>query len=118
MKRYVLALDLDNDPARIAEYERYHREVWPEVLDSIRASGIRNMQIYRFADRLVMVIETADDFSFERKAALDAVNEKVQDWERLMWKFQRSLPGSARGEKWRLMDKIFELGPHENEDMP
>ena len=55
----------------------------------------------------MMIIETADSFSFESKSAADAQNQKVIEWEKLMWKYQQALPGSREGEKWRVMDKIF-----------
>ncbi|HVV53870.1 MAG TPA: L-rhamnose mutarotase [Mucilaginibacter sp.] len=110
MKRYGLALDLKDDPTLIAEYEEYHRAVWPEIKKSILDSGITNMEIYRFGNRLFMVMETDDSFTFDRKAAMDAANAKVQEWEQLMWKFQQPVPGSKPGEKWVLMDKIFGLG--------
>jgi len=32
MKRYVLTLDLKDDPRAIAEYKAHHRAVWPEVV--------------------------------------------------------------------------------------
>jgi len=109
MKRYCLALDLYNDEKLIAEYEAYHRNVWPEIKKSITGAGIVNMEIYRTGNRLFMIMETSDNFSFERKAAMDNDNPKVQEWEQLMWKFQSSLPWAKEGEKWILMDKIFEL---------
>src|SRR5215475_12253154 len=109
MKRYCLALDLKNDPTLIAEYEEHHKRIWPEILQSITAAGILQMEIYRVNNRLFMVMETNEDFSFETKGAMDAVNKKVQEWEELMWKYQQALPGSMAGEKWRLMDKIFSL---------
>ena len=109
MKRYCLALDLKNDPKLIAEYEEHHKRVWPEILKSIRSAGIQQMEIYRVNNRLFMVMETNDDFSFERKGSMDAENKKVQEWEELMWKYQQALPGSMAWEKWRLMDKIFSL---------
>lgn len=109
MKRYCLALDLKNDPQLIAEYEAYHRDVWPEIKQSILDSGITNMEIYRLGNRLFMIMETDDTFSFDRKSAMDASNPKVQKWEQLMWKFQQPVPGSKPGEKWVLMDKIFSL---------
>ena len=109
MKRYCLALDLKDDPALIAEYEAYHREVWPEILQSIRDSGILHLEIYRVSNRLFMILEAEDDFSFERKSALDAANSRVQQWETLMWEYQQALPGSIPGEKWRLMNLIFAL---------
>ena len=66
-KRYCLALDLQNDPALIAEYKRYHEKIWPEITESIRSSGILHMEIYHVADRLLMVMDVAEDFSFDKK---------------------------------------------------
>lgn len=109
MKRYCLALDLKDDPRLIAEYEEYHQRIWPEIKESIINSGIRQMEIYRISNRLFMIIEADDLFTFEAKAGLDETNIKVQEWEQLMWKYQQALPGSRPGEKWRLMEKIFSL---------
>ena len=109
MKRYCLALDLKNDPQLIAEYEKYHQEVWPEIRQSISGSGIENMEIYRVMNRLFMIMEVNDTFSAEKKAAADATNPKVQEWEALMWKYQQALPIAKPGEKWIVMDKIFSL---------
>jgi L-rhamnose mutarotase len=111
MKRYALALDLANDPNLIAEYEHWHKKEngWPEIKESINGSGILQMEIFRTGNRLFMLIDTEDDFSFEKKAVLDAKNPKVQEWEQLMGKFQQSLPWAANGEKWTIMNKIFQL---------
>ncbi len=107
-KRYCLALDLKDDDTLIAEYEEYHRKVWPEILKSIKESGIEQMEIYRVGNRLFMIMETNDHFNFEAKAKADAENEKVQQWEKLMWKYQQALTMAKPGEKWMLMKKIFE----------
>lgn len=109
MKRFCLALDLKDDPKLIAEYESYHRAVWPEILQSIRDSGILHMEIYSTGNRLFMIMETRDDFSFDSKSTSDAVNPKVQEWETLMWKYQQALPHANPGEKWKMMDLIFSL---------
>jgi L-rhamnose mutarotase len=109
MKKYVLALDLVDDVELIAEYDNYHKEVWPEIKKSILDSGITNMEIYRFGNRLCMLMETEDSFSFENKIKMDARNFKVQEWENLMWKYQQAIPGAKAGEKWVIMDKIFQL---------
>lgn len=109
MKRYCLALDLKEDTKLITEYDNYHKEVWPEIIESIKNSGINLLDIYRTGNRLFMIIEADEDFSFEKKSAMDNANAKVQEWEKLMWKFQQALPWAKTGEKWILMDKIFEL---------
>jgi len=109
MKRYCLACDLKDYPNLIAEYEKYHEYVWPEIKKSITDSGIHQMEIYRLANRLFMIMETDDIFNFERKASMDANNPIVQQWEELMWKYQQQLPIAKPGEKWILMEKIFDL---------
>jgi len=109
MARYCLTLDLKDDPALIAEYERRHLAIWPEIRDSITNSGITNMEIFRYDNRLFMIMETDESFSFERKTAMDKANPKVQEWEELMWKYQQPLNGVAEGVKWVLMSKIFQL---------
>lgn len=109
MTRHCFALDLINDATLIAEYEEHHRKVWPEILQSILAAGIEQLEIYRVGNRLFMIMEVSDGFSFDRKSSMDASNPKVQEWETLMWKYQQALPSAKPGEKWLLMEKIFEL---------
>ena len=105
-RRYCLALDLKNDPDLIRQYEEHHKAVWPEIIQSIKDSGIENMEIYRFENRLFMIMEVKDSFSFEKKQLADKTNPKVEEWENLMWKYQQAISG---GGKWMLMNKIFEL---------
>lgn len=109
MKKHCLALDLKDDPDLIATYEEHHRNVWPSVLDSLSNSGITTMEIYRVSNRLFMIIEVKDNFSFAEKAKMDQGNSKVQEWEELMWNYQQALPVAKPGEKWLSMDKIFEF---------
>ncbi|NBB19580.1 L-rhamnose mutarotase [Runella sp. CRIBMP] len=109
MPRYCLALDLKDDPTLIAEYEKYHEKIRPEIAESITSAGITQMEIYRIGNRLFMIMETTDDFSFEEKAAADAANPKVQEWENLMWHYQQALPMAKEGEKWMMMKNIFKL---------
>ncbi|WDF81326.1 L-rhamnose mutarotase [Mucilaginibacter sp. KACC 22773] len=111
MKRHCLALDLKDDPHLIAEYEYWHKAEngWPEVRRSILDAEIMDMQIYRTGNRLFMIMETSENYFAAKKAAMDALNPKVQEWEQLMWKFQQPLPWAKEGEKWVMMDQIFQL---------
>lgn len=109
MRRYCLALDLKDDAALIAEYENKHRAVAPEIKASILGAGVTNMTIYRTGNRMFMIMEVDESFSFERKAAMDAANPLVQEWESLVLNYQQPLPWAKAEEKWVLMDKIFEL---------
>ena len=108
-RQYVLALDLKDDPDLIAAYEQWHTKVWPEIISAIRDAGIEQMEIFRVGNRLMMIMEVGDSFDFAAKAATDANNPTVQEWETLMWNFQQPLPFANNGEKWMLMEKIFSL---------
>jgi L-rhamnose mutarotase len=108
-RRYCLTLDLIDDPQLIAEYRRYHEAVWPEVTDCLRETGIVDMELYLLGTRLIMVLEVDEKFSFENKARIERGNAKVQEWEKLMWKFQRAVPQAKPGEKWALMERVFKL---------
>jgi L-rhamnose mutarotase len=111
MPRYCLALDLQEDPKLIEEYKRYHREVWPEIKQSLYDSGILDMEIYLIQNRLFMIIETQEGFSFEAKAASDEANPKVQEWEALMGRLQKPLPNTDPKSKWRWQraELVFKL---------
>lgn len=107
-KIFHLALDLKDDPQIIAEYEAHHTKVWPEIIQSIKEAGVTRMDIFRFSNRLFMIMETNADFSFDKKTGLDSANPMVQKWEELMSTYQQELPGS-NGNKWQLMHQIFAL---------
>jgi L-rhamnose mutarotase len=108
-RRYCLTLDLKDDPALIAEYKRYHENIWPEIAENIKNSGIEDMEIYLLGTRLFMIMEVSESFSVAAKAKADESNPKVREWESLMWKFQEPLPDAKPGEKWQPMERIFKL---------
>lgn len=110
-KRYCLALDLHNDSKLIEEYKQYHApgKAWPEITESIKSAGILDMQIYCIGNRLFMIMDVGENFSFDSKANSDKNNLKVGAWEDLMWKYQVPLPWAKQGEKWVLMEEIYRL---------
>jgi len=108
-RRFCLTLDLKDDPNLIEEYKWYHQKVWPEIIRSIKESGIEDMEIYLRGTRMFMIMEVNERFSFEAKGKADKTNPKVQEWENLMWKFQKPLADARPGEKWLLMEKVFKL---------
>ena len=70
MQKYTLALDLKDDPKLIEEYKKYHENVWPEIEASIINSGIASMEIYSVSNRLFMIMEVNENFSFDRKTKM------------------------------------------------
>jgi L-rhamnose mutarotase len=111
MKTYCLTLDVCDGPGLMEQYKWYHlpENFWPEVTQVIFSQGILREEIYLAGSRMVMILQTTDDFSLEEKAAADLANPIMRQWETLMWKFQKPLTEARPGEKWVVMEKIFEL---------
>ncbi|SDK10569.1 L-rhamnose mutarotase [Billgrantia gudaonensis] len=108
--RYCLALDLIDDEALIAEYERRHRRIWPEVRDHLLRCGVIDMQIYRLGTRLTMVMEVdAQSFSFAAMAEAERQSPIIQQWEDEMGRYQCPTPWTEENNKWQLMKPIFQL---------
>jgi L-rhamnose mutarotase len=107
--RHVLTTDLRDDPAAIDAYKAHHRQVWPEVLRSLRRAGIREMAIYILGRRLVMIVET--DGVDVRRAFADhlASGPRVAEWEALMRALQQPVSGGSSGEWWAAMEPVFEM---------
>ena len=110
-QRLCFAVDLKDDPELIEEYKHYHGagNGFPEVAAAIREAGIEEMEIYLIANRLFMIMEVNDTFDPVARAEKDATNEKVQLWEKMMWKYQQQLPWAKADEKWLPMEMIFKL---------
>lgn len=109
MPRHCLTLDLKDNETAISEYKRYHVKIWPEVKQSLYDAGIVDMEIYLAGTRLFMIMDVNDKFSLSAKAAADAANAKVQEWEKVMEQFQQELPQSRPGQKWVVMERVFDL---------
>jgi len=110
MPRHVLAVDLKDDPSVIETYLDHHRRVWPEVLRSLRAAGLRGMDIFLLGRRLVMIVETDGSGDYRSLLARHATSDpRVAQWEALMQSLQQPVPGAAPEEWWAEMQPIFRL---------
>ncbi len=108
--RYALALDLVDDEAKIAAYEKAHESIWPEVREHLLAQGVLAMEIYRLGTRMFMVMEVDPAvYSEERMARASLENEAIVRWETLMWTFQAPTPWTPAGQKWVRMRRVFQL---------
>lgn len=109
MQTYLLVCDLKDEPEAIQAYVDCHKSVSPEIIESIRAAGILQMSIYRWRNRLSMILVGDENFSFEKKAKLDSVNPKVQEWEAFLGQYQTNLPGTPPNWRWAITERIFEF---------
>jgi L-rhamnose mutarotase len=104
-RRVVRALDLVDDAALIAAYEAYHapKAVPRDIVRDLRDRGYREMEIWRVADRLVMIAEVEDGYPLPPDPSLQS---SVEAWQRTMGGYQRSI---VDGIKWVDMTRIFAL---------
>ena len=107
MKRYCQTLTLVDNPEMIAKYIEVHKNVWPEIIEGQRKVGILDMQIYRKGRSLFMIMDTVDDFDFERDMARLATLPRQAEWEAYVAQFQGCSPDARSDEKWQLMERIF-----------
>lgn len=107
MKRYCQTLTLVDDPELIAKYVEAHAHVWPEVIQGQREVGILDMQIYRRGRALFMIMDTVDDFDFERDMTRLATLPRQAEWEAYVSQFQGCAADAFSADKWQLMERIF-----------
>lgn len=107
MKRYCQTLTLVDDPEMIQKYVEAHANVWPEIIEGQRKVGILDMQIYRKGRALFMIMDTVDDFDFERDMAHLATLPRQSEWEAYVAQFQGCSADARSDEKWQLMERIF-----------
>ena len=112
--RSVLAVDLKDDAGVVERYTAHHRQVWPEVLASLRRAGIVNMDIYLLGRRLVMVVDTEEQDYRRCIAAHASSHPRVIEWESRMRSLLQAPPGAAPGEWWTAMRPVFSLASPDN----
>jgi len=108
-KRFGLTLLLRDDPAGIAEYRRFHADVWPEVTAELRGVGIERMFIYLLGRRLFQFIETTDAFDPARDLPRLNDNLRYAEWDRVMRTMQEKVDEAGPTDWWAPMDEVFDL---------
>ena len=109
MKRYCQTLELMDDPDMIRRYCDVHKHVWPEIMEGQKEVGILDMQIFRRGTHVFMIMDTVDEFDFERDMVRLAGLPRQAEWEAYVAKAHGTDPSLSSHKKWRLMEKIFEL---------
>ena len=107
MKRYCQTLTLVDNEKSIEQYVEVHKHVWPEIIAGQRQVGILDMQIYRKGRHLFMIMDTVDDFNFERDMARLATLPRQAEWEAYVSRFQGASANARSDEKWQMMERIF-----------
>jgi L-rhamnose mutarotase len=90
-----------------AEYKRYHRAVWPELMAASVEAGIRNYSIFLYDRYLFSYFELPDDITLEDVYARLGPNETCQRWEAMMHQLQEPLPESGEEVWWVTIEEVF-----------
>ncbi len=93
-------------PEHIAEYERIHAEVWPEVLDNIHRHNITNYSIFRHGNLLFAYYEYVGN-DYETDMANLGNDAKNQEWWTVTEPMQQPLDDRASGEWWKTIPEVF-----------
>ena len=111
VKRYVQTLDLRDDPDMITEYRKWHSEEyhWREIREGIREVGILEMEIYILGTRLVMIVNTPEDFDWATAMNRLATLPRQAEWEAFVAKLQGCRADARSYEKWQMMERMFHL---------
>lgn len=104
MQRYASVIGLS--AAHRDEYERLHAAVWPEVLNQIRVSNIRNYSIYRYGELLFSYFEYVGT-DFEADMAKMSADPTTQKWWDVCKPLQSPVADRAEGEWWMAIPEIF-----------
>ena len=95
-------------PYAIEEYERIHKEVWPDVLAALKRSHVENYSIYRYGNLLVSYMEYSGD-DYEADMAKVAADPRTQEWWKVTEPMQNPMPDKLRGEWWHVIPEVFHL---------
>lgn len=78
MSSYAWVLEVR--PGYEAEYKRRHDEIWPEMVETLRAAGIRNYNIFRHGLTLFGYFETDDLAATQSALSASDVNRRWGEW--------------------------------------
>uniref|UniRef100_A0A7V3YEV1 L-rhamnose mutarotase n=1 Tax=Candidatus Caldatribacterium californiense TaxID=1454726 RepID=A0A7V3YEV1_9BACT len=106
MRRFGMIIRLK--PDKVEEYKELHRNVWPEVLKTIKDCHIQNYTIFYKDGYLFSYYEyTGENYEEDmKKMAEDPITQK---WWALCKPCQEPLKTRKEGEWWAEMEEVFHL---------
>ena len=105
MKRVCFMLKVRAE--RLEEYRRRHNQVWPEMLDALRATGWHNYSLFLRPDGLLVGYLETPDFAQARARMQDhPVNAR---WQAEMAPFFESLGNGTADASMVPLEEVFHL---------
>ena len=109
MAIFALTLMLKDDPRLVEEYLEHHRQVWPEVLEALKKTGVQDIKIYLCGRRLFMAMVAPAGFDPVRSFEEYTENPVAKRWDTLMRNYQQRDPEAAPDQWWRPLAPVFDL---------
>jgi L-rhamnose mutarotase len=106
MKRVASVIGLK--PENRDEYEKLHRNVWPEVLKQISKSNIRNYSIFRYGNLLFSYFEYVGE-NYELDMKLMSEDQATQRWWEVCGPMQSPVEIRKDGEWWSEIPEVFHI---------
>lgn len=95
-------------PDKLDEYKAHHRQVWPEMLEALRAAGWHNYSLFVRPDGLLFgYVETPNGLA-EAQARM-AVTEINTRWQEFMAPYFASPNGARADEMFVELEEVFHL---------
>ncbi|WP_347840735.1 L-rhamnose mutarotase [uncultured Draconibacterium sp.] len=103
--RFVLTLEIINDPELANEYVAVHApgKAWPEITQNMKTVGIKDMEIYLTGYRAFLIMDTKPDFDWDTDGEKWGTLPREKEWQAYVAKFQKTNPESKAAEKWKSM---------------
>ena len=106
----LLTANLVADPKMQQEYLDYHAtqfEKWPELSRGFCNADFQQLLIFRNGRQLILVISIPKGESLDKlNPRTTENNPRVNEWNKLMGKYQEGLPGAGTGVKWVFLERI------------
>lgn len=100
----ILTANLVKDPKLQQEYLNYHKtqfEKWPEVSQGFCNASFQQLLVFKKGRQLMLIISIPKGESLDKLNPLTTKNNpRVDEWNKIMEKYQEGIEGTAKGETW------------------
>jgi hypothetical protein len=107
----LLTANLVADPKMQQEYLDYHKtqfEKWPEVSNGFCNAWFQQLLVFKNGRQLMLIISIPKGKSLDKLNPLTTKNNpRVDDWNKLMSKYQEGIPGTKKGESWVFLKPVL-----------